>query len=345
MTALIIAGAQCGNSSAPAPTRTYRMGFSSAPPKLTVESVIATIEMWSTRGDAALLALTPPWKAMLADSAPRLIIRREQLDLVNYYRGKGMEIVAMVDATDGLARDKEHPDLIAAGRSITEPAIQAMYREYVMAVDSILHPNRLLLAMETNLVRALAPATVYDGLRVMVNDAATALTAAHSSATLGISVQVETAWGRLPGNGTYVGVGQDIADFPSTANLGLSSYPYLGGFSDPAEIPADYYSRIANESHKPVLVVEGGWSSVTVPGGAATSPEEQARYIARQMQLLDEADAVGVFQITFTDIDVSAWNLPGGSILPLFAYLGLVTADLQAKPALAEWDKAFARPR
>jgi len=342
----VLSAAQCRNDPAsPAIARTYRMGFSAAPPQLSVQSVIQTIDMWSKRGDAALLALTPPWKAMLADTAPRVIIRREQVDLVNYYRGKGMEIVAMIDATDGLARDKEHPDLIAAGRSIKEPAIQALFREYALAVDSILHPDRLLLAMETNLIRAMAPAEVYAAMRTMVNATATALTSAGSHTTLGVSVQVETAWGRLPGNGTYVGVAQDISDFPFTANLGLSSYPYLGGFADPSDIPLNYYERIATEAHKPVLVVEGGWSSVSVEGGASTSPEEQARYIARQMQLLDDAKAVDVFQITFTDIDLASWNLPGGSILPLFAYLGLVTADFQAKPALAEWDRAFARAR
>jgi hypothetical protein len=37
--------------------------------------------------------------------------------------------------------------------------------------------------------------------------------------------------------------------------------------------------------------------------------------------------------------------LPPGSILPLFASLGLVDANLAPKPALAPWDSAFARAR
>lgn len=341
-----LTGARCGSSTtAPASPRSYRMGFSATPPKLEIQSAIQTITMWSSRGDAALLQLTPPWKAMLADTAPAVIIKREQVDLVSFYRSKGMEVVAMIDATDGLSRDKEHPDLLAEGRSIREPAIQAMYREYAIAVDSMLHPDRLLLAMETNLIRALAPADVYDALRVMVNNTTSALMARGTNASLGVSVQVETAWGRLPATGHYMGVAQDITDFPFTASLGLSSYPYLGGFNDPNDVPLDYYSRIASDTKKPVLVVEGGWTSASVPGSASSSPEKQARYIARQMQLLDAANAVGVFQITFTDIDLASWNLPSGSILPLFAYLGLVTADFKAKPALAEWDRAFARPR
>lgn len=337
---------QCSSTPAdPATTaRTYRMGFSAAPPRLETQSVIQTIEMWSKRGDAALLALTPPWKAMLNDTNPSVVIRRDQLELVNYYRQKGMQIVAMVDATDGLARDKEAPELVALGRSIKEPAIQAMYREYLLAVDSILHPDYIALAMETNLTRALVPADVYTALRVMTGATAAALRAAGTHAKLYVSVQVETAWGRLPNTGHYMGVASDLADFPFIDALGLSSYPYLGGFSEPEDVPIDYYSRIAGDAHMPVLVVEGGWSSISVPGGATSSPEEQARYIARQMQLLDRAHAVGVFQITFTDIDLAAWNLPSGSIIPLFASLGLVTTELTPKPALAEWDKAFTRP-
>jgi hypothetical protein len=52
-------------------------------------------------------------------------------------------------------------------------------------------------------------------------------------------------------------------------------------------------------------------------------------------------DAAGWFQLTFTDLDTSAW--PSG-IIP-FAYNGLVDSTLSPKPALAPWDSLFARPR
>jgi hypothetical protein len=44
-----------------------------------------------------------------------------------------------------------------------------------------------------------------------------------------------------------------------------------------------------------------GWSS-----GSASSPERQARWIDRQMELADHAHAVAVFQFTFTDLDLPA---------------------------------------
>ena len=92
-----------------------------------------------------------------------------------------------------------------------------------------------------------------------------------------------------------------------------------------------------------MLVVEGGWSSGSVTG-VTSSPDKQARWIKRQMELADRASLVAVTQITFADLDLSAYPVPPGSILPLFAQLGLVDANLNPKPALAQWDSAFARP-
>jgi hypothetical protein len=329
----------------PLPARTYRMGFSNTPPRLTVESVIATLEAWKTHGDIALMNQGIPWRSLLADTSAALLVRRELRDIADYYRGHSLPLIVELDVTDGLARDKEAPELVALGRSIAEPAVQAKYREYVAAIDTILHPEYLGLAMETNLIRAVAPAIVYAGLRTMVNAAAADEQARGTSAKLFVSVQVETAWGRLPDVGHFVGVEPDRVDFPFIQAIGLSSYPFLGGFAEPEDVPLDYYARIAESGATtlPMLVVEGGWSSVSVPGTTST-PEEQARWIRRQMLLADRGALVAVTQITFTDFDASSYPAPPGSVLPLFESLGLVDKDLQPKPALAEWDKAFARP-
>ena len=334
----------CTNPSASGPLpRSYRLGFSATPPRLEIASVLRTIDEWTKHGDAALLPLQPPWRSLLADTNAAFLVRREHAELVALYRNKGLPVIAMIDATDGLAREKEAPELVALGRSIREPAVQARYREYVLAVDSILHPEYLALAMETNLIRLAAPSDVYAALRTMATAAAQALRAQGSATKLYVSVQVETAWGRLPRTNSYGGIAADLHDFPFGQALGLSSYPFLGGFAEPEEVPIDYYERLATESKLPVMVVEGGWSSGTVEG-VISAPERQARWIRRQIELADRARAAAIFQITFTDLDLSTYPVPSGSILPLFAQLGLVDATFQPKPALAEWDRALARP-
>jgi hypothetical protein len=71
---------------------------------------------------------------------------------------------------------------------------------------------------------------------------------------------------------------------------------------------------------------------------------KQARYLRRQEQLLDSARAVAVFQLTYADLNLAAYPpQPPGSILPLFAQLGVVDTQLRAKPALATYDSVFSR--
>ena len=59
-----------------------------------------------------------------------------------------------------------------------------------------------------------------------------------------------------------------------------------------------------------------------------------ARGERASLEILDRVGAIAVFQLTFTDLDLSALPLPAGSII-LFAYNGRVDARLQPKPALA----------
>ncbi len=345
----LLAGAivTCSNGVDPnaVAARTYRLGFSATPPRLTIQSVLQTIEAWRPHSDIAQITQGVPWRALLADTSAAALVTRDLKELAALYHSRGLPLIVEIDVTDGLARDREAPELVALGRSITEPAVQQRYREYLAAVDSILHPEYLGLAMETNLVRALALPSVYVAMRTMVAGGENTLLAQGSVAKRFISVQVETAWGRLPAVGHFVGIDADRADFPFIKALGLSSYPFLAGFANPSDVPVDYYARL-NESSAtrlPMLVVEGGWSSGSV-SGVTSSPDKQALWIKRQMEMADRAALVAVTQITFTDLDLSTYPVPPGSILPLFAQLGLVDVDFHAKPALTEWDRAFARP-
>jgi len=322
--------------------RTYRMGFSAIPPRPDNAVALASLNSWATRADAGIMHLSIPWTVLLAGTDAETEVRTVQLPLAQFYRGHGFVLVVTLDVTDGLNRAQEDPALIAAGRSITDTAIQRLYRTYVTAIDTILHPEYLGLAAETNLIRAAAPAPVYAAVVTMTNAAAAEQRSLGTPSLLYVSVQVETAWGRLVSGGPYVGIAQDRSDFPFIDAIGLSSYPYLGSFADPEDLPDDYYSRLVDPPALPVMVVEGGWPSMSA-AGFVTSAVEQARYIHRQGQLLDRAAAVGVFQLTFTDLDLVAAPPPPGSILPLFATLGLVDTALIPKPALASWDSLFDR--
>jgi hypothetical protein len=305
------------------------------------------MEIWTKRADAAIMHLDVPWALLLAGTSPEDALRRDGVDLEHYYRSKHLMLVVTIDVTNGLGRESEAPALVAAHRSITEPVVQRLYRNYVRALVDMLHPDYLGLAAETNLVRAIAPRAVYDAVVRMTSDAAADVRRKHSSSALPlyVSVQVETAWGKLGKQAGFVGIDQDMRDFPFMNVIALSSYPYLGGFTDPDRIPLDYYTRVKGSRSLPVMVVEGGWPSASVRGVFSSSPEMQSRYIARQSELLDAAKAIAVFQLSFPDLDLGSFPKPQPAILPLFATLGLVDSDLRPKPALAVWDKVYSRPR
>ncbi|HJQ54816.1 MAG TPA: hypothetical protein VJ825_13340 [Gemmatimonadaceae bacterium] len=326
-------------------TRSYFMGFSVVPPKPDIGIALKSLDIWSKRADAAIMHLDVPWAQLLAGGSAAGALRKDGVDLEHYYRSKHLKLVVTIDVTNGLARESEAAALVAAHRSITEPAVQRLYRDYVATLVEMIHPDYLGLAAETNLVRAIAPRPVYDAVVRMTNDAAADVRRTHSASALPlyISVQVETAWGKLGKQTPFVGIEQDLRDFPFMNVLGLSSYPYLGGFKSPAEIPLDYYSRIKGQRTLPVMVVEGGWPSGSVRGAFSSSPEMQAQYITRQSELLDSVHALGVFQLSFTDLDLGSFPKPVPAILPLFSTLGLVDADLKPKPALQTWDRIFAR--
>lgn len=337
--AILIAACGDGGTDPSGSTRRYRMGFSALPPGNDQVVVFQSLELWSQRADAAILHIAIPYAELLAGASATTIIQRDHRALVNYHRGKGQAITVMLDLTDGLNRAAEAPELVSLGRSLTEPSVQGVVRQYALAIARELAPTWLGLAAETNLIRAIAPASLYGAVKQTANAAAADLRAAGLGANLHVSVQVETAWGWVTPGGGYVGIAQDLTDFPFLEVLGLSSYPYFV-YPDPDAIPLDYYARIRAEAGTPVLVVEGGWTSSTV-GGIASSPAMQRRYLAKQGRLLDEAEAELVVQLTFTDLDLSVYP---ASAAP-FAFLGLVSTTLVPKPALTTWDSLFALPR
>jgi hypothetical protein len=314
------------------------MGFSWFPPEPNVPLALQVIDTFASRADTGLILVSPPWTQLLAGADPVALVTANELGQADYMRGQGLRIVVTIDPSDGLDRSQDAPALVAAGRSLAEPQVQVLFRDYAVAMATLLQPDYLSVASETNLVRRIAPPALYAGIRDAASAAATAIQSAAPDVRLFVTVQIEVAWG-LPG-GSYVGVAQDRTDFGFVQAIGVSSFPFLAGFTDPEQLPDDYYARIAIEQSLPLMQIEGGWPSVDF-GAVASDADEQARYVVRVAQLLDAAGASGWFQISFTDLVVASYS-PG--VLP-FANLGLVTTALVPKVALGSWDAQFARLR
>ena len=335
---LLISSCKPGGSTSP--KRTYRMGFQNSAPSLDFNKVLQALDMWTTRADAAILSSQAPWDSLYAGVTPEQYVTNNYAGLVNYYRGKNLKIWLYVDPANGLNRAADANDLAALGKSIAQPAVQQLYSRFCFVADSMIHPDHMGVALETNLIRGLSPDSIYQGLKSAAALAAASISAYDKNVKLSVSVQADWAWGALSG-ATYQGIEQDFTDFPFLQELGVSSYPYFV-YNQPQDIPSGYYSRLLNGRPLPIFVSEGGWSSQTA-GTYPETPQKQQDYITKQSQLLDEANAIAVFQLTFTDINLNA--LPAGTPANLnqFAYIGLADTNLQAKPALSAWDQVFKR--
>jgi hypothetical protein len=340
LTLLLLTGC---DDSGPEPVRSYRMGFQNSAPRFdNFDLFIQSLNIWTPRADAAIMSYEVPWEMLLSGTTPEEYINANFKGLADFYRSKNFELWVYIDPQNGLDRTTDAVELQQAGRSISEPAIQQLYLNFVLAFDAIVQPEHVGLALETNLIRTAAPPAIYNGVKKAAGDAAAQLKARGSKARLSVSVQVDHAWGKLVG-GSYEGIAQDFTDFPFVEELGLSSYPYFG-FDRPEDIPVNYFSRLVEGKSIPVFVSEGGWTSgsVNAPNRVFTSsPAVQANFISRQHELLMAVNATAVFQLVFTDLDLTGLPPDVPPSIAYFAYLGLVDQQLQPKPALAAWDQLF----
>jgi len=159
---LLGALAGCGSSgshtTAPLTPRTYRMGFAASAPRQDFPTLLQALDQFTSRSDAAIMSNEAPWESLLAGIPTDDFVRRQQLPLAQYYRGKGLRVWVYLDPANGLNRAGEANALVAAGRSISEPAIQQLYRDYAVALDTLVRPDVFGTVLETNLIRAVAPA-------------------------------------------------------------------------------------------------------------------------------------------------------------------------------------------
>ncbi len=337
---LLIGG--CKTDEAP-PTRTFRMGFQNSAPRFdNFDLFIQSLNLWTPRADVAIITTEVPWEQLLTGTTVTDFVVNNYKNLVAYYRTKNFKLWIYIDPLNGLDRGSDAVYLQQTAKSIADADIQLLYQKFTIAMDSILNPEHLGLALETNLIRDAAPASIYNGLKHAVNTTALAVRARNATVPLSISVQVEHAWGKL-GGGPYTGIAQDFNDFPFIQELGLSSYPYFG-FNNPTDIPLNYYARLVEGKNIPVFVTESGWASqsVTTPDRSfVSSPELQKAYVQHHTYLLNEVKAKAVFQLAFTDIDITGIPHDVPDNIGYFLSLGMVDVNFNIKPALSAWDEIF----
>lgn len=117
-----------------------------------------------------------------------------------------------------------------------------------------------------------------------------------------------------------------LDDFPEADLIGFTTYPGIV-FESPDDIPADYYTSIAEHTSKPVLFSEMGWHAGGDFGPWSGSEEHQAAFIELFPSLIEGLD-----------VEFYTWSFMFDQPIPgVFETMGLFTADGTARPGWDAW--------
>lgn len=336
--------------SAVTPTRSFAMGWGFTPPVPSVEAVIDIIPRIATVSEYTIIQREVPWGRLTAGASIEQVLDEDWDGLVDFLRGNGLKLVILIDPLDGLDRTREGDEARESGVSLRDATARATHEAFVVEVARRYQPEYLGLASEINTLAAHGDGQLYAILKDMINGLLPGIRAVSPGSKLFVSHQVDDAWGLSGRPSSVADQFKLVHDFPGTDVVGLSSYPVF--FWDrPEDIPTGYYERYVTESGKPVVQVEGGWSSERTQWMAATreaSEAAQARYFQRLWQLLEEVDAELLVLLTYADLDLARpeWALSEDNRTGLlnFARMGIVDTGLTPKPSFALWDSMFKRP-
>ena len=218
----------------------------------------------------------------------------------------------------------------------TVPITAANEPRFVAAVAAFAarhHPAYLGIGNEVNRLYGTSPAA-YTTFKRWFADAAKVVKQRSPQTKVFTTFQYEQLNGLYGGlfggtNDPAASHWQLLQDFPAADLLAFTSYPYLI-YHQPADIPADYYSRLVSHTAKPVAFTEIGWPSGSEAAGYASTPANQATFISTFANRINGLHPVFVIWPFAYDQHLAA----------PFSTVSLYGADGSAKPARAAWRSA-----
>ena len=195
---------------------------------------------------------------------------------------------------------------------------------------SMWHPAYLGIGIEMNSLWEKDPAG-FDTFVKLFNEAVPAIKAVSPDTKVFTCFQLEkmkgyTLWRDAPPDPSRAEwdlVGKFNADL-----VAFTTYPDLV-FKNPADVPADYYTSIAQHVDKPVIFTEIGWHAAASPAGWESSDAEQAAFLTRFLGLVAPLKC-----------PMLIWSfMYDPKAIEPFNSMGLYSSDGTARPAAALWLK------
>lgn len=297
----------------PAPEEPFR-GFSLSPVDYEGDSLVEFLETASANGDAIervgdILEWEEPPNSGLA-----------VVDgLAEEYGYFPLSITGVFNVDDGV---------------LLRPIDDETFDRYVAAARSYAanhQPPYLGLGVEIDTQWRLRPQE-FDRFAELFAAVAAAVDEVSPETEMFTSFQLERLSGMLGGlfggvNDPELALWTLIDRFPDADIIAFTTYPGLV-FTDPAQIPDDYYSRLNDYAGgRRIAFTEMGWQSDGQYGDYSGSEEKQLAFVRRFHELIEDADVAFYIWSFLYDQQVQG----------PFASMGLVDRALRPKAAWWEW--------
>lgn len=352
--------------------RSFHLGFTPFPHAYTVAAVEAAYDVISNDADMVVQHLDDgiPWAEAL-DNADNGTTYRDtyaanlvgDLDYKFQHNPAGHALYLAVTPLDmmreGLALhrgDSSNEALTPPwdGYDLDDPLVIRAYIQHCMNMIDHFDPDFFVYAIEANILAAhdkLNGTNKWSDFVTLAGSVYSALKARHPDLPVSLSLQV--GFFHADVSEQTAAIAQIL---PYTDSVAISAYPFTD-IPDPADLPADYFSRLTDLApSKPVVIAETAWPAedledVNNPGTiiAAEDPQRQQKYIRF---LIDEMDRLnGRFLVLFCTRDYDDFwesdlkNDSNAQLIRTWRDTGLYDGAGNPRPALDIWQEALERPK
>lgn len=266
------------NYTLPITERHFLIGMVPTPrggPNATFEDIVNAYQEAATLGEVAMLWVSP--------SGIGEYLRLNSTRVVEGVRVYGLKPIVTLNFASlvqvngsGLAYTIDAPPGVPA--NLSDPAFRSLWIEEAAAIAQAFKPEYFSLGNEVNDYFYFHPADL-EAYLTLLDEAYAAIKQASPTT----KVMVVFSYNHMNEN--------DQFDFLSlfsnrTDLIGLTTYPWKY-YGSPADIPANYYSKIRAFTNKTVAFTEVGWISSESLGG---SEKEQAEFLTHFLNLTKDLD-------------------------------------------------------
>lgn len=335
-------------------TRPFHLGFTRWPADLTLEGVRVAQDFAHEHGDMVSVMFIGgiPWPESLDGTA----YSKDVDSNLAYRPPAGKKLFLSISPLNRDRKDlapywgaKDNQPLPEAwrGRALNSPEVKKAFVAFVLRAVESMHPDFLAIGIESNVLLSHSRAR-WDQLKELHRATYEAVKAKHPALPVCFTTEV-LHYKKLAADARGSDQEREVGDLMRHSDLFAASlYPHMS-YDVPKPVPEDFLS-FATAFGKPIAVAESGMTSRDIAlkayGVTLRGSESDQRQFTELLLRTAQRDRYE-FVITFatTDFEKLCAKLPPpvDDLARIWAYTGMQTSELKAKPALAVWDAALSQ--